>query len=107
HDEVDARETIARERKRDHRPGPSTPRKGGVRHVLVLGKRRHERIAQPQKMFSGDRVVGDDESGLTIDERDWTAEAPLPEHSAIGFTRRCRVTEGGERPGGVYLLCPE
>ena len=58
-------------------------------------------------MFSGDGVVGDEETGLTIDERDRTAETPLPEPSAIGFTRRCRVTEGGERPGGVYLLCPD
>jgi hypothetical protein len=55
-------------------------------------------------MLSSDRIVGDDEAGLAVDESDGSAETPSPECSRVRLTGGFGVAESREGTRGVYLL---
>src|SRR6266404_2471543 len=87
HDESDAGVAVLGQREGDHRPSPSAPGERGVGDVLVFGERCDVRIAESQEMFARNRVIGDHETRLAIDQRNWTTETASPETSRVHFAR--------------------
>src|SRR6266478_5173008 len=87
HAESDAGVAVLGQREGDHRPSPSAPGKRGVGDVLVFGERCDVRIAESQEMFPRNRVIGDHETRLAIDQRNWTTETASPETSRVHFAR--------------------
>ena len=104
HHQCYARITILRQRQGNHCPGAPAPGKSGVGHVLILAQDRDERVAKPEESSTGNRVVGDDETGLPVHEGDGPANATPPERASIRFTRRSRIAQGGEGTRCIDLL---
>jgi hypothetical protein len=104
HQQRDAGVVVSGQRQGNHGPGTATPGERGIRHELILAQSRDERVAKADEPSAGNRIVGDYEARLPVDQRDRSAQASTPEVSPIGFAGSSSIAEGGEGRGGIDLL---